>query len=143
MNDLHIDDFYKDTAVILARLYSVFPRKTAIYVEDISGPDTVDEFGLHSDRYLACLSTMIWLSEEGYIRFEDTIKQEAIDQATLTHKGFTRLSKQATQSTQSTQEPQDNRPFLVPETYIKAIKRALNNKSSQDIKAVIEYYLNA
>lgn len=134
INDLHIDDFYKDTAVILARLYSVFPRKTTVYVEDISGPDTVDEFGLHSDRHLACLSTLIWLSEEGYIRFEETIRQEAIDQATLTHKGFTRLSAQHNVA----HEQSPNSPM----TFIQSIKTALNNKSSQQIRSVIEHYLS-
>lgn len=134
INDLHIDDFYKDTAVILSRLYSIFPRKIAVYVEDISGPDTVDEFGLHSDRHLACLSTMIWLSEEGYIRFEDTIRQEAIDQATLTQKAFTRLFSQVS--------PVDKTAALnKPDTYIMSIKVALKEKSSQQIKAVIEKYL--
>ena len=42
MSDLHIDDFYHDAGLILALLYAVFPRKTTLYVEDISGPDTPD-----------------------------------------------------------------------------------------------------
>lgn len=137
MNDLHIDDFYKDTAIILARLYSVFPRKTAVYVEDISGPDTMDEFGLHSDRHLACLSTLVWLSEEGYIRFEDTIRQEAIDQATLTHKGFTKLFSHVPQHLA---EQQKSNPCI---TFIYAIKQSIQRKDSLQIKAIVEHYLQS
>jgi hypothetical protein len=37
MADIHIDDFYRDVAKILIRLYAMFPRKTTPYVEDISG----------------------------------------------------------------------------------------------------------
>lgn len=58
MADLHIDDFYRDAALILLRLYRTFPRKTILYVDDISGPDTPDEFGLHSERFQSCFSTM-------------------------------------------------------------------------------------
>lgn len=132
LNDLHIEDFYKDTAIILARLYSIFPRKAAVYVEDISGPDTVDEFGLHSDRHLACLSTLIWLSEEGYIRFDDTIRQEAIDQATLTHKGFTKLFSQVPQKIAEQ-----------PITFIAAIKHAIQSKDSIQTKTIVEHYLTS
>ena len=92
MNDFHIDAFYRDAGLILQKLYRAFPRKIAIYVEDISGPDEPDEYGLHSDRYLACLSTMVWLAEQGYLSYESTIRQEAIDQAVLSHKSFTLLS---------------------------------------------------
>ncbi len=92
MGDSHIDNFYRDAGLVLQKLYRAFPRKIAIYVEDISGPDEPDEYGLHSNRYIACLSTMIWLAEQGYLTYESTIRQEAIDQAVLTHKGFTLLS---------------------------------------------------
>jgi hypothetical protein len=88
MSDLHIDDFYHDAGLILARLYAVFPRKTTLYVEDISGPDTPDEFGLHSERFAGCFSTMLWLADTGYLRHDSAIRQEALDQAVLTERGF-------------------------------------------------------
>ncbi|MEQ8689224.1 MAG: hypothetical protein RIC89_00105 [Pseudomonadales bacterium] len=84
MSDLNIDDFYKDAARTLVTLYRVFPRPVAIYVEDISGPDEPDEYGVHSHRHQACFATLVWLGEEGLLRYEDTIKSEAIDQAVLT-----------------------------------------------------------
>ena len=47
MSDIHIDDFFRDAAIALNRLYLSFPRPIALYVEDIIGPDEPDEFGLH------------------------------------------------------------------------------------------------
>ena len=95
MSDLHIDDFYRDSARILAQLYRSFPRKDLILVEDISGPDSPDEYGLHSQRHQSCFGTAIWLAESGYIRYGETIRQEGMDQAVLTHKAFTLLSARA------------------------------------------------
>jgi len=95
MADIHIDDFYRDVAKILTLLYSVFPRKTALYVEDVSGPDEPDEFGLHHPRFQACFSTMVWLAEHGYLLYRDTIREEALDQAVLSQKAFLVLSTQA------------------------------------------------
>lgn len=92
MSDLHIDDFYKDVARAFTLLYSSFPRKIILYVEDICGPDSPDEFGLHCPRFQSCFSTLIWLADTGYLRYDTTIRQEALDQACLTHKGFTLLS---------------------------------------------------
>lgn len=94
MADLHITDFYRDAAKALNQVYGSFPRPVMMFVEDISGPDSPDEFGLHSPRHQACFATLLWLAAEGYIRYQDTIRQEAIDQVTLTHKGFTLLSAQ-------------------------------------------------
>lgn len=92
MADIHIEEFFRDTAIILVQLYNAFPRKVSLYVEDISGPDSPDEFGLHSRRHRACFGTMLWLAEEGHIRYEDTISQDAVDQVVLTQPAFTRLN---------------------------------------------------
>ncbi len=40
MDDLHVDDFYRDVALILLHLYSTFPRRSILYVEDVCGPDS-------------------------------------------------------------------------------------------------------
>lgn len=95
MSDLHIDDFYRDAARILVALYAQFPRKTTLYVEDISGPDTPDEFGLHSPRHQACFHTMMWLGSCDYLRYDQAVRQEALDQVVLTHRGFLLLSSAA------------------------------------------------
>ncbi len=91
LSDLHIGEFYADAAKILINLFRIFPRPITLYAEDICGPDTPDEYGVHSPRYQACFATMLWLGDEGYIRFQDTIKADAIDQAVLTGPCFTAL----------------------------------------------------
>lgn len=92
MADIHIEDFFKDVALIFNQLFSLFPRKAAVFVEDIAGPDAPDEYGLHCPRHEACFGAMLWLADEGYLRFESTIRREAIDQSILTHKAFLMLS---------------------------------------------------
>lgn len=94
MADLHIEDFYRDAAAILIQLYNRFPRKGTVFVEDIAGDDEPDEFGLHSNRHMACFGTMLWLAEEGLLRYESVISQDAVDQAVLTAACFNRLSTQ-------------------------------------------------
>ncbi len=90
--DLQIEDFYKDVAGGLLMLYQAFPRKTALYVEDLIGHEEPDEFGLPSKRHQGCLGALLWLADEGYVRFESTIQFQAIDQAVLTEKAFLRLT---------------------------------------------------
>ncbi len=92
MSDLHIDDFYRDTARILVNLYNHFPRKITLYVEDIAGADKPDEFGLHSPRHLACFHTILWLAQTDYVHYESLIRQEAADQIVLSHRGFLLLT---------------------------------------------------
>lgn len=91
--DLQIDDFYKDIAAGMLQLYQAFPRKIALYVEDLIGREEPDEFGLPSARHQACLGALLWLADEGYLRYESGIRYEALDQAVLTEKGFLRLSR--------------------------------------------------
>ncbi|MEK8082407.1 hypothetical protein [Pseudomonas sp. XK-1] len=91
--DLQIDEFYKDAAAGLLSLYQVFPRKAALYVEDLIGREEPDEFGLPTPRHQSCLGALLWLAEEGYIRFDSTIGYDALDQAVLSEKGFLRLTR--------------------------------------------------
>jgi hypothetical protein len=90
--DLQIDDFYRDATAGLLMLYQAFPRKITLYVEDLIGHEEPDEFGLPSKRHQSCLGALLWLAEEGYLRFETTIQFLAIDQAVLTEKAFLRLT---------------------------------------------------
>jgi len=92
MADIHIEEFYKDCARILVQLYNAFPRKIMLYVEDIAGPDEPDEYGIHSPRHQSCFAAMLWLAEENYLRYTDVVRQEALDQATLTQRSFLLLS---------------------------------------------------
>ncbi|GLQ30107.1 hypothetical protein [Litoribrevibacter albus] len=91
MDELHIEDFYRDCAIVLLRLYRSFPRKVSVYVGDLCGYEETDEIGLYSDRFQSCFAAIVWLTEEGYIRHAGSIGQEAIELATLTHTSFTHL----------------------------------------------------
>ena len=91
--DLQIDDFYKDAAAGMLTLYQAFPSKAALYVEDLIGREEPDEFGLPTPRHQSCLGALLWLAEEGYIRFDSTIGYDALDQAVLSEKGFLRLTR--------------------------------------------------
>lgn len=93
MSDIHIDDFYRDAAKCLVQLYNHFPRTMTLYVEDISGPDTPDEFGLHSTRHQACLHTLLWLHKTDYLMYDTLVRQEALDQAVLSHRAFLLLNE--------------------------------------------------
>jgi len=92
MLDIHITEFYNDMARILVTLYRHFPRQVSLYTEDISGPDTPDEYGLHSDRHMACFNTLLWLSEEGLMRYGDHERTLAVNHCVLTLDGFRLLN---------------------------------------------------
>jgi len=90
--DLHIDDFYQDAAKGLLVLYQAFPNKSTLYMDDLIGYMAPDEFGLPQARQQRCLSTFLWLAEEGYVRYQSTIRFEALDQIELSGKAFARLA---------------------------------------------------
>jgi len=142
MSDLHIDDFYKDVARIFLRLYATFPRKSILYVEDIIGDDQPDEFGLHSDRFLACFSTMVWLGEQQYLRYQQAIKQEALDQVVLTQRGFMLLSSQPEYFDENAQDSAVPSPQDPSRSHIMQLRQALNSGSSTAIKNCVHYQLS-
>lgn len=145
MADIHIEDFYKDAAIALVQLYNAFPRRINLFVEDIAGADDPDEFGLHSKRHMACFGTLLWLEEEGLLRYVDTIRQEALDQAVLSQRAFTRLSAPAHHSLlqqveMAERSPEDLPPYVREDfsTYIHLIRDALRSRSSARISHVMQ-----
>ena len=137
MTDINIDDFFTDTARTLVSLYGVFPRRHAIFVDDVYQSEEPDEFGLHSDRYRACFGALLWLGEEHYLRFEDSIRDEAIDQAILTARCFTLLSSPCDQALTDPQSGPDDLPELVrleQATHVHQIKSALRHRSSIELR---------
>ncbi len=142
MAGIHIDEFYADAAQIIVSLYDVFPRPVTIFVEDICGPDEPDEYGVHSHRHLACFATLLWLAEEGYIRYNETIRSEAIDQAVLSGRCFTALLTPAPGATQA--ETTDLPPSIKAEhaTVIYRLSQALKSRSSVDIQTAFAPLLN-
>lgn len=129
MLDIHITEFYNDVARILLSLYRAFPRQISMYVEDISGPDTRDEYGLHSERHLACFHTFQWLQEESLIRYSDIEQQVAFNHCVLTLDGFRWLASF---------DHLDGGPKFVDE-----IQHALKAGTSNDTERLIKSLLNA
>ena len=144
MADLHIEDFYRDVAKIFLQLYSVFPRTTILYVEDISGPDEPDEFGLHHPRFQAAFSAMVWLGEHGYLSFQDTIRREALDQVALTRKAFLLLSSRSELGLTALDESAGLPPSVVEESRanINQLRVAMREGSSVKLKQCVEYLLS-
>lgn len=144
MADLHIEDFNRDVAKIFLQLYATFPRKIVLYVEDICGPDQPDEFGLHHPRFDACFSTMIWLAEEGYLRFDATVAREALDQVVLTERAFLLLSSrsqlQFAQEAAKSLEPASVADSL--STNVAQLRAAVKGASSIQIKQCVRYLLS-
>ncbi|MCE0760166.1 hypothetical protein LWH94_13250 [Marinobacter sp. G11] len=145
MADIHVEEFYKDVAIALAQLYAAFPRRTNLFVEDIAGPDEPDEFGLHSKRHMACFGALLWLQEEGLLRYVDTIRQEALDQAVLTREAFVRLSAPAPQALarklNALPPGEASLPASVQQdlsTYIHLLRAALKNGSSTRISLAVQ-----
>lgn len=146
MADIHVEEFYKDVAIALVQLYGAFPRRVNLFVEDIAGPDDPDEFGLHSKRHMACFGALLWLQEEGLLRYVDTIRQEALDQAVLSHAAFVRLSAPAPASlnqlvTPSSQPTEGHLPASVQQdlsTYINLIRTALKSGHSGRISQIVQ-----
>jgi hypothetical protein len=134
MAGIHIDEFYADAAHTIVGLYSVFPRPVTLFAEDICGPDEPDEYGVHSHRYMACFATFQWLGEEGYIRFADTIRQDAVDQAVLSGRCF------AAQLSQSPNAELNDDSTLPPSIQIERasviyqLEEAVKSKSSTQIR---------
>lgn len=143
MADIHIEEFYKDAAIALVQLYNAFPRRVNLFVEDIAGPDEPDEFGLHSKRHMACFGTLLWLAEEGLLRYVDTIRQEALDQAVLTQQAFVRLSSPANSDLHE-EDNSDSSQDLPPavredfSTHIHTLRNALRSGSSAKISRVMQ-----
>ncbi|AOY87394.1 hypothetical protein BKP64_03925 [Marinobacter salinus] len=146
MADIHVEEFYKDVAIALVQLYGAFPRRINLFVEDIAGPDDPDEFGLHSRRHMACFGTLLWLEEEGLIRYVDTIRQEALDQAVLTRNAFVRLSAPAPASlAPASRQGYDQREEALPpsvqkdlSTHIHLIRTALKSGHSGHISQIVQ-----
>lgn len=139
MTAINVDDFCKDAGRALVVLYRTFPRPHALFVEDLIGPDRVDEFGMHSDRHLACFSALLWLADEGLLRFIDTIRQEAVDQAVLTGRAFTVLSTPVPELAEPDTEDLPEAVRLERQTRVHRLERALDERSSTEVrKAVLD-----
>ena len=136
MADIHIEEFYHDVGKVLLNLHQRFPLQSTLYVEDISGPDQVDEYGLHCDRFNRGFSAILWLKQQGLIHFSGSIRQEAVENACLTQKCFVLLhspSKNAEKSGKSL--PPSVANDLI--SNISTLRKALKSGSSIAISNIV------
>lgn len=143
MFDIHIEEFYKDCSVALQMLYQSFPRKTTLFVEDISGPDKPDEYGVHSHRHQSTFGALLWLADEGYIKYETTIRQEAVDQVVLTAKGLNLISCIAhDEYLQGLIEPMPTKPEgLLSKPKIEVIRHLFKHGTSSQLALAMQHLL--
>jgi len=141
MTNINVDDFYKDCGKTLSMLYGNFPRNLTLFVEDISGTDDPDEFGIHGLRYQACFAALAWMADEKWLRFDSKIREDALDQVVLTLPCFALLSKPLSDLNQTSDK---NLPESVQgerATYIYQIRQALRAKSSTQIAGIMNRFI--
>ena len=110
------------------------------FVEDLIGPQELDEYGLPNKRHMACFATLLWLGEEGFIRFVDTIRQDALDQVTLTGRCFTLLVSPAPDVPEANGTEDDDLPAYVQlqqGSHIHRIQTALKARDSVAIRTAM------
>ncbi|KZY31535.1 hypothetical protein A3754_13400 [Alcanivorax sp. HI0083] len=142
MSHLHIDDFTHDVARILMQSYMSFPRPGALYVEDIIGPTEVDDVGLHSTRHMSCLGAMLWLAEEGYLRYQATIFQEGLEQAVLSNRAFVLLTALSDLRFAETDPQLPASVQLEKATVAEQLLQAIRAQDSARTTALVRYLLS-
>ena len=157
MADINVENFYKHIAKILSILYASFPAQTPVYVDDVAGLDDPDEYGLHSPHYTAGFFAILWLADEDFIRYTDTIRQDGVDQAVLTHKAFLKLTQvtepiyteMVYQSDESNvvsivQEAEELSPSVIEDKMlvINQLRQALRSGDSIAINKVVNHFLH-
>ncbi len=143
MLDIHIDDFCKDSALVLKTLYCAFPRRSDVFVEDMMGPDELDEFGMHSRRHQSCLASMLWLADEGLIKYNGLIQLEGIDQAVLTNRAFSLLCSAVPRNLAERQATEAHPLPSIPRvSFIEHMQDALASQSSQQIRDLMILFFN-
>jgi len=159
MADINIENFYRHIGRVLSILYQAFPTKTPVYVDEVAGIDEPDEYGLHSPTYTSGFYALIWLNDEGYIRFVDTIRQDGVDQACLTHKAFIKLTQAVDPIYVDAQVEEENKvvninksanpsekppPSIIEERklVINQLRSALRSGSSIAVNKVVLHFLH-
>lgn len=131
MAPAHIVNFCSDSAKTLLRLYHSFPRPQAVYVSDIVGVEERDEVGLYSARHMACLSTLMWLADEGLLRYTTLIYEEGIEQAVLTHTAFVLLSHETVPAPLDAQGS----------SWFGALQHALISNNTEQLQALMHHFM--
>lgn len=140
MADIHIDEFHHDCTKALVMVYNAFPRLITLYVDDLISDSGTDEFGIPTRRHKACFDALVWLGEENYIRYQDRVHQNALDQVTLTEKCFLRMNMPS-----SHLMPKSHLPVALANkrrTIVWQFREALKESSSDKINSAFVDFLS-
>ena len=157
MADINIENFYKHIGKILSLLYASFPSRQPLYVDEVAGIDEPDEYGLHSPSYTAGFYAILWLADEEYLRYSDTIRQDGVDQAVLTHKAFLKLTEVSDpiypppmyesdeSNVVSIVQPEELSPSVIEDQklVVNQLRRALRSGDSIAITKVVTHILRS
>ncbi len=102
-----------------------------LFVEDVYQEEETDEFGLHSDRYIACFQALVWMREEGFIRFTNTLRSDAVEQAVLTGRALALLIQPTSLEGQSTAVA------IEENTLLNRLRGALQKGSSAALRLLV------
>ena len=127
MFDIHICDFYHDLSQIFTQLHARFPREETLWLDEVCGEDELDEYGMHSKRYMSCFGTVLFLEREGFIRFSSEEGLNGFNHCVLTLKGFQNLNK----FKPNTQSPA-----------IDEIRKSIREKSSDAIEESVKFVID-
>lgn len=127
MTPANIDHFYYVTSEVFCQLYTVFPVRHLLLVEDLVGPIKWDMTGLPDRKSQACFETMIWLSEHDLLTFRSIEPRNiGIEGAVLTQKAFVLLTGRVTWEAGHSTSRFD------------ALREARHNRAYSDLGTVIE-----
>lgn len=89
----NIDDFFHVAGEVLQTLYSVFPVRHLLLVEDLTGPIRHDMTGLPDRKSKACFESLIWLAEHQLMHFRSIEPRDVgVEGAVLTQQAFVLLN---------------------------------------------------
>lgn len=132
MTFANIDEFHYVTSEVLCQLYSVFPVRHLLLVEDLIGPIQWDMTGLPDRKSQACFETLIWLGAHDLLTFRSIEPRNiGIEGAVLTQKAFVLLTGSVTWELGD------------PVTRIDALREARRNRAYSDLGTIINDMLRA
>lgn len=93
MNPVHIDDFYFVVSEVFCELYTAFPVRRLLLVEELTGPINWDMTGLPDRKSRACFEALIWLSEQNLLSYRTVEPRDiGVEGAVLSEQAFVLLT---------------------------------------------------
>lgn len=134
----NIDEFNQAVGLVFAKLYEVFPEPIMLKVEDLDLSETDKNVPVedHLNRWRLYGYTMMFLREEGYVRFKDpTLALDVFPLAVLTRKGLEALNR--------TPESISGPKKTIGDTFRDMGKEILKDGAKEALRALVGVILGA